>query len=313
MASSSQGFSYHNFDLINGKWIILASVTSDAEFKLTWTAYEGRDKICFWKGERGSSNSIHLDIFLLVTRQIKSTNPFKTLEQAIRFYGLCNLVREQDFDLLKRISDFVVEYHLLSEEHRDLLRTEISLRIPAKRAADIARLVKKRKESEEALALRLAEERKEEDFWASPEVAAEVARAERAHLKSRPALPLQELVVLTGPQPGQPPIEPLESGHSPSRIRISSEELALIVAFRQAIVKKERINWQAYQGLKEFDRLGLEAILDPADLVENETLPCAQIVPASELSAVVYARLGAPPLSPKTLRSTWDLLSQVLI
>jgi hypothetical protein len=75
------------------------------------------------------------------------------------------------------------------------------------------------------------------------------------------------------------------------------------MAFRQALDKKERINWQAYLGLKEFDRLGLEAILDLADLVEDESLPCAQVVSASELTPVVYARLGATPLTPEALRS----------
>lgn len=107
MTSSSNGFTFNDYDLINGKWIIPPSVTSDAEFKLLWTAYEGRNKIRFWKGEKGSRTDIPLDIFLkLVTGQIKSTNPFATLEQAIRFYNLCYSVREQDFDLLKRIVDF---------------------------------------------------------------------------------------------------------------------------------------------------------------------------------------------------------------
>jgi hypothetical protein len=93
MASSSNGFTFQDYDLINGKWIIPASVTSDTEFKLLWTAYEGRNKVRFWKGEKRSSTDIPLDIFLrLVTGEIKSTNPFATLEQAIRFYGLCNAV-----------------------------------------------------------------------------------------------------------------------------------------------------------------------------------------------------------------------------
>jgi hypothetical protein len=57
--------------------------------------------------------------------QIKSTNPFSTIEQAIRFNGLCNVVREQDFDLLKHIIDFLVQYNFperrtaLSFEERD--------------------------------------------------------------------------------------------------------------------------------------------------------------------------------------------------
>lgn len=57
----------------------------------------------------------------------------------------------------------------------------------------------------------------------------------------------------TGPPGGSeagPPIEPLEKGHSPSKVRISAEELALIVAFRQALDKKERVNWEIYRGLK---------------------------------------------------------------
>jgi hypothetical protein len=117
MASSSTGFSFHSADLIYGRWVIPTSVTGNAEFKLLWTAYEGRSFLCYQRGERGSRSNIPLDIFLkLVTGQIKSTNPFSTLEQAIRFYGLCNAVREQDFDLLKHILDFLVQYKILSVE-----------------------------------------------------------------------------------------------------------------------------------------------------------------------------------------------------
>jgi hypothetical protein len=84
---------------------------------------------------------------------------------------------------------------------------------------------------------------------------------------------------------------------------ISPEELALIVAFRQALDQKDRINWEAYRGLKEFDRLGLEAILDLADLVVDGTLPSARVVPASQLPAVVHIRLGGRVLSAEARRS----------
>lgn len=303
MASSSTGFTFQSFDLVNGRWIIPASVTSDSKFRLLWSAYEGRNKIRFQRpGERGSRTSINLDLFLkLVTRQIKSTNPFATLSQAITFYGRCNAVKEQDFDLLKRISDFLLEYDLISSSHHSALRDEISLRIPSKRIAEIIRLAKAQKDAEEALARQKAEEEEEERFWSSPAVAEEVARAETAH---QVAPPSQELVVLSRPsESGVPPIEPLERGRSPSCVKILAEELAIIVAFRQALDKKERANWQIYRGLKEFDRLGLEAILDLADLVEGDSLPCAQVVPASELTPVVYARLGDPALSLEPLRS----------
>lgn len=305
MASSSTGVSHHSFDLINGRWIISMLVTSDAEFKLLWTAYEGRNRVKFERGERRSRTDIPLDIFLrLVTRQIRSTNPVSTLSQVITFYGFCNAVREQDFDLLKRISDFLLDYDIISAGQHSRLRDEICSKIPAKRAAETIRLVRARRQREEALARQQAEEREEEAFWSSPEVLVEVARAETAH---QTVPPVQELVVLAGapggPELGMPPIEPLESGHSPSRIRISAEELALIVAFRQALAQKDRVNWEAYRGLKEFDRLGLEAILDLADLVEDNTLPYAQVVPASQLTPEVYARLGASPLTPEALRS----------
>jgi hypothetical protein len=247
---------------------------------LLWTAYEGRSLPRFQRGERGSRSNIQLDIFLkLVTGQIKSTNPFSTLEQAIRFYGLCNSLREQDFDLIKHILEFLVQYKILNVEQRSGLRSEISLRIPAKREAKIAKLGRAQNEKEEALAKRVAEEQEEERFWNDPEVVAEVARAEVAHLEANLHPPLQELVVLAGPPGGSdsamPPVEPLEKGHLPSRVRIPAEELALIVAFRQALDNKDNVNWQAYVGLRKFDRLGLAAILDLADLVENDTLPCA--------------------------------------
>lgn len=67
-------------------------------------------------------------------------------------------------------------------------------------------------------------------------------------LDPTPAPPSQELVVLTDPT--GPPIEPLERGHSPSKVRILAEELAIIVAFRRALDAKERVNWQAYRGLR---------------------------------------------------------------
>jgi hypothetical protein len=196
-----------------------------------------------------------------------------------------------------------VEYKILSEEHRSQLRQEISLRIPAKREAEIKKLLRKRKASQEALVQRLVEEQEEETFWNSSEVLAEVAKVEVAHLEGTANPPSQDLVVLASPGSGVPPIQPIESGRTPSRVKISAEELALIVSFRQALDRKERINWQAYLGLKEFERLGLEAILDLADLVEDESLPCAQVVPASQLTPVVYARLGATPLSQEALRS----------
>jgi hypothetical protein len=129
-----------------------------------------------------------------------------------------------------------------------------------------------------------------------------VARAEVAHLEASPPPPSQELVVLTGTS-GVPPIKPLDTGRSPSRVRISAEELALIISFRRALDNKKSVNWQTYKGLKESDRLGLEAILDLADLVEDQSLPCAVVVPASELTPIVYARLGAPPFTPEILRS----------
>jgi hypothetical protein len=229
VASSSTGFTFQSFDLVNGRWIISASVTSDSEFRLLWSAYEGRNKIRFQRGKRGSRTSINLDLFLkLVTRQIKSTNPFATLSQAITFYGRCNAVKEQDFDLLKRISNFLLEYDIISSSHHSALRDEILLRIPSKRTAEIIRLAKAQKDAEEALARQNAEEEEEERFWSSPAVAEEVARAETAH---QVAPPSQELVVLSrSSESGVPPIEPLERGRFPSRVKILAEELAIIVA-----------------------------------------------------------------------------------
>jgi hypothetical protein len=53
MASSSNSASIppHSFDLVSGKWFIPKSVTADSEYKLLWTAYEGRNKVRFEKGE----------------------------------------------------------------------------------------------------------------------------------------------------------------------------------------------------------------------------------------------------------------------
>lgn len=132
-------------------------------------------------------------------------------------------------------------------------------------------------------------------------MAVEVARAERA-LEVPVTRPAQELVVVVGTSPEVPPVGPLESDRSPSLVRISVEELALIIAFRQALNNKDRINWTIYKGLPEFDRLGLEAILDLAEQVEGDRLPCAQVVPASELRPIVYRRLGGRALTAEALR-----------
>jgi hypothetical protein len=72
MASSSNSANIfpHSFDLVNGKWFIPKSVTADSEFKLLWTAYEGRNKVRFEKGECAAANNIHLDILKLVFGQI---------------------------------------------------------------------------------------------------------------------------------------------------------------------------------------------------------------------------------------------------
>lgn len=256
-------------------------MASDPEFSLVLSAYQGRNRVRFLREETSASNNIQLDTFLkLVSNHICCSDIFNTLLQAITFYGFCSTVREQDFDLLKRILNFLVEYNILSEERRSLLRDEISIRIPAKRAAETARLARAQRTAQEALAQQRAEE-EDEAFWALPAVQAEVAQAERAH-EAPSILAAQELVVLAGPEPGVPPIRPLEP-IEPSRILISAEELAIIVAFRQAIDNKDRVNWEGYRGLKEFDRLGLEAFLDLSNLVEGNTLPCARVVPASQL------------------------------
>jgi hypothetical protein len=72
-------------------------------------------------------------------------------------------------------------------------------------------------------------------------MAAEVARAERA-LEVPVTRPAQELVVVVGTNPEVPPVGPLESDQSPSLVRISAEELALIIAFWQALDNKNRID-----------------------------------------------------------------------
>jgi hypothetical protein len=114
MASSSSPSAHNSFDIINGRWIIPMSITGDAEFRLLWCAYEGRDRARFLREESSARNNTNLDIFLkLVTNNIRSTNPEATYSQAIVYYGLCSAIREQDFDFLKRIIDFLVEYNIL--------------------------------------------------------------------------------------------------------------------------------------------------------------------------------------------------------
>jgi hypothetical protein len=88
--------------------------------------------------------------------------------------------------------------------------------------------------------------------------------------------------VLARHEPGLSSIRPLED-IEPSRILITAEELAIVVAFKQAIDNKDCVNWEAYRGLKEFDHLGLEALLNLSNLVEGDTLPCTRVVPAFQL------------------------------
>jgi hypothetical protein len=129
-------------------------------------------------------------------------------------------------------------------------------------------------------------------------VQAELALAKTAHLQ-RANNPAQELIVLAEPPPdSEPPI----AVNPFSRVRISAEELALIVSFRQALDEMNSIHWQIYRGLPEFNRLGLEAILDLAGQVQGDTLPCAVVVPVT-LRPFYYTRLGGSRLTPSQLQS----------
>jgi hypothetical protein len=53
-------------------------------------------------------------------------------------------------------------------------------------------LLRKRKALQETLVERLVEEQEDEDFWNSPEVLAEVAKAEVAHLEGFAVSPSHE-------------------------------------------------------------------------------------------------------------------------
>lgn len=173
----------------------------------------------FQRGDCGSATDIPLDIFLkLVSNEIHSTNPYGTLSQTIVFYGLCLAVREQDFDLLKRIINFLVEYHILSEAKRSQLRDEISTTDSSQEESRHCRLARNQRTAQEALLQRQAE-LAYEAFWESPEIAEELARAKTAHIEpAAPLAPSQELVVLAGPSAGSetgPPVEPLKRPGTP--------------------------------------------------------------------------------------------------
>jgi hypothetical protein len=121
-----------------------------------------REQSTFLRGETSSSNKVHRNTFLkLVTNNIRCPDIYNTHSQAITFYGFCSAVREQDFDLLKRILNFLVEYNILSEERSSWLREKISIWFSAKRAAETARLVRAQRTTQEALAQQRAEEEDE--------------------------------------------------------------------------------------------------------------------------------------------------------
>jgi hypothetical protein len=210
--------------------------------------------------------------------------------------------------LLKRLITFLKEYDLISKGQESALRSEFSTRIPEKRAAEVIRLARAQHAAQEALARERAQraaeaarkaKREEEEYWNFPEVLAEVAAAETAHLQ-RSSNPAQELIVLAEPSPE---LEPSIPANPSFRVRISAEELALIVSFRQVLDARQSIHRQIYRDLAEFDRLGLEAILNLAGQVVGETLPCAQVVPTSTLRPFYYNRLGGSALTPSQLRS----------
>lgn len=172
-----------------------------------------------------------------MTGQIKG-NPYNVINQAIVFYAFYSAIEEKDFELLKRIIAFLKEYDLITEGQELALR-----RNPSKRAAEVIRLARAQYAAHEALARERAQraaeaarraEREEEEYWNSPEVLSELAEAETAHLQ-RTSNPAQDLIVLAEPSPD---LEPPIPANPSSRVRMSAEELALIVSLRRGLHAK---------------------------------------------------------------------------
>jgi hypothetical protein len=162
---------------------------------------------------------------------------------------------------------------------RAQLREEVPIHISAKRAAETATEGNQRRQPNARLKRHLPNARQNWSTKHSGSLLGVTGGPSGAQLwlQKGPlnlllAPRLKKVMVAVADPTGPPLIEPIKRGHSSPRVHISAEELALIVAFCMALDAKERINWQAYWGLRDFDRLRLEAIINLAELVEEDSL-----------------------------------------
>lgn len=284
----------------------------DEEFKTLILAYEGHHKTSYDQGLTASTWEPR-DVFLkLVRKKIPGINVsviFSTLDKAIRIFQSSSYITSRDYDLLKKLVGLVYTYNLICERQWGRLLDEISIRQKDKRGQETQELAERLQREERAKQAAKEEQesrkrkREEEALFEEEAIKAGVEAEERTETSPSEASPSaapssdQSLFVIAGSDPtarprrGGPQTSTPPPRHT-QQIKVSSEELELILATKKSLDNKTKVNWPAHKGSREHDRLGPEAVLDLAEtVVEGETgpyLPGAVVVPSTKLPDFTY-------------------------
>lgn len=269
----------------------------DKEFKTLVLAYQGQSKAAYDQGLLGS-NWEPRDVFLkLVRKKIPTFNVsviFSTLHKAIRIFQISSYIYSRDYDLLKKLVNLVFEYNLICDTQWGVLLDEISTRQRDKVGVETQELAARLQRAEQAGKEKERESlkrKREEEAQFEEEAVKATLVAEEKFKTSPPGASSSEapssgqaLFVIAGSDPTARPRRGAPQTSIPPRrhtqeIKVSAEELSLILATKKALNAKEKVNWPALRGSREHDRLGPEAILDLAETVVEGVLPGAVIVP----------------------------------
>lgn len=276
----------------------------NVEFLTLCNAYEGRSKAAYDQGIQESpfyNDNRNTFLCLVRKRSLNVSQIFSTLHTAIRTFQTSNSIASRDYDLIRKLVDFVYGYNLICDTQWPLLRDEIHLRQRDLKGQEAQALAQRLQRERVASRARIVEEaleraREEEALFDRECIEATIAAERRANPSpseasgSGTSASAQSLYIIAGRDPtarssrrSSPAITP-PPRHT-QKIKVSAEELALILAIKLSLDQKTLINWPAHRGSREHDRLDPEAILDLGETVVDGVLPGAVVVPASELPA----------------------------
>lgn len=272
-----------------------------AEFLTLAHAFEGQNKAAFDQGLQSSSHPPRDTFLRLVNRRIPGLNAsviFSTLDSAIHIFERSSYIRSRDYELLKKLVRFAFQYDLIAEEQQAQLREDIKIRQRDLEGVETQRAAARQLQAQQADAI-AKRKREEEALFESEAVKASIEAEKK--LKPSPSEasgsvappPTESYFCIAGADPRARTRSGTSSAYVPparhtQQIKVSAEELSLILSVKLALDAKEVVNWPGYKGLPEHDRLGPEAVLDLAETVVNGELPGAVVVPASELPEFTY-------------------------